>query len=156
MPTRSPMARVRKEIDTFTIPEGCRQRVYQPWPIFGAGPNVVSTEKDATTARTCPRPLSTGLGRFRPSAGRPANGNHRRFAADCRRHTYGQKCPKAATRRMANRQPEGFTIEPQKFMISATRSWSLTMTRFMFLVLERHRVVAPTSARPLAAPVPAL
>jgi hypothetical protein len=30
------------------------------------------------------------------------------------------------------------------------------MTRFMFLVLERHRVVAPTSARPLAAPVPAL
>ena len=56
MPTRSAMARVRKEIDTFTIPEGCRQRVYQPWPIFGAGPNVVSTEKDATTARTCPRP----------------------------------------------------------------------------------------------------
>jgi hypothetical protein len=30
------------------------------------------------------------------------------------------------------------------------------MTHFMFLVLERHRVVAPTSARPLAAPVPAL
>jgi len=64
--------------------------------------------------------------------------------------------PKAATRRTANRQREGLTIEPQKFMISATRSWSLTMTRFMFLVLERHRVVAPTSARPLAAPVPAL
>jgi len=51
LPTRSPMARVRKEIDTFTIPEGCRQRVYQPWPIFGARPNVVSTEKDATTAQ---------------------------------------------------------------------------------------------------------
>jgi hypothetical protein len=30
------------------------------------------------------------------------------------------------------------------------------MTRFMFLVLERHRVVAPTSARPLVLPVPAL
>jgi hypothetical protein len=30
------------------------------------------------------------------------------------------------------------------------------MIRFMFLVLERHHVVAPTSARPLAAPVPAL
>ena len=30
------------------------------------------------------------------------------------------------------------------------------MTRFMFLVLERHRVVAPTSAWPLALPVPAL
>jgi hypothetical protein len=30
------------------------------------------------------------------------------------------------------------------------------MTRFMFLVLERHRGVAPTSARPLAAPMPAL
>jgi hypothetical protein len=33
---------------------------------------------------------------------------------------------------------------------------ALIMTRFMFLVLERHRVVAPTSARLLAAPVPAL
>jgi hypothetical protein len=33
---------------------------------------------------------------------------------------------------------------------------TLIMTRFMFLVLERHRVVAPTAARPLAAPVPAL
>jgi hypothetical protein len=32
----------------------------------------------------------------------------------------------------------------------------VTMTRFMFLVLERHRVVAPNSARPLAASVPAL
>jgi len=30
------------------------------------------------------------------------------------------------------------------------------MTRFMFLVLERHRVAAPSSARPLAASVPAL
>jgi hypothetical protein len=30
LPTRSPMARVRKEIDTFTIPEGRRQQVYQP------------------------------------------------------------------------------------------------------------------------------
>jgi hypothetical protein len=30
------------------------------------------------------------------------------------------------------------------------------VTRFMFLVLERHHVVAPTSARSLAAPVPAL
>jgi hypothetical protein len=30
------------------------------------------------------------------------------------------------------------------------------VTRFMFLVLERHRVVAPTSARSLAAAVPAL
>jgi len=33
---------------------------------------------------------------------------------------------------------------------------ALIMTRFMFLVLERHRVVAPTSAWPLAAPVPIL
>ena len=34
---------------------------------------------------------------------------------------------------------------------------TVTMTRFLFFVLvERHRVVAPTSARPLAAPVPAL
>jgi hypothetical protein len=31
------------------------------------------------------------------------------------------------------------------------------MTHFLFLVLlERHRVVAPTSVRSLAAPVPAL
>jgi hypothetical protein len=30
------------------------------------------------------------------------------------------------------------------------------VTRFMFLVLERHHVVAPTSAWSLAAPVPAL
>jgi hypothetical protein len=30
------------------------------------------------------------------------------------------------------------------------------MTRFFLVLLERHRVVAPTSARPLAAPVPAL
>ena len=68
----------------------------------------------------------------------------------------GRLEPKAAIRRMANYQPEGFTIEAQKFMISAVCSWSPTMTRFMFLVLERRRVVAPTSARPLAAPVPAL
>jgi hypothetical protein len=33
---------------------------------------------------------------------------------------------------------------------------ALIMTRFMFLVLERHRVVAPTSAWPLVAPVPIL
>jgi hypothetical protein len=33
---------------------------------------------------------------------------------------------------------------------------TLIMTRFIFLVLERPRVVAPTSARPLAASVPAL
>jgi hypothetical protein len=33
---------------------------------------------------------------------------------------------------------------------------TLIMTRFVFLVLERHRVVAPTSARPLAASLPAL
>jgi hypothetical protein len=33
---------------------------------------------------------------------------------------------------------------------------ALIMICFMFLVLERHRVVAPTSTRPLAAPVPAL
>jgi hypothetical protein len=33
---------------------------------------------------------------------------------------------------------------------------TLIMTRFMFLVLERHRVVAPIAARPLAASVPAL
>jgi hypothetical protein len=33
---------------------------------------------------------------------------------------------------------------------------TLIMTRFLFLVLERHRVVAPISARLLAASVPAL
>jgi hypothetical protein len=33
---------------------------------------------------------------------------------------------------------------------------TLIMTRFMFLVLERHRVVAPISARPSAASVLAL
>jgi hypothetical protein len=33
---------------------------------------------------------------------------------------------------------------------------TMTMTRFMFLMLEWHRVVAPTSARPLAASVSAL
>ena len=33
---------------------------------------------------------------------------------------------------------------------------TLTMIRFMFLVLERHRVVAPLSIPPLAALVPAL
>jgi hypothetical protein len=30
------------------------------------------------------------------------------------------------------------------------------MTLFLFLLPERHRVVAPTPARPLAAPLPAL
>ena len=53
-------------------------------------------------------------------------------------------------------QAEGFTVERRTFKMVLTRSWGLTMTCFMFLVLERHRVVAPTSARPLAAPVPAL
>jgi len=33
---------------------------------------------------------------------------------------------------------------------------TLIMTRFVFLVLERHRVVAPIAARPLAALVPDL
>jgi hypothetical protein len=32
----------------------------------------------------------------------------------------------------------------------------LIMTRYMFLALERHRVVAPIPARPLAASMPAL
>jgi hypothetical protein len=42
--------------------------------------------------------------------------------------------------------------------MTATTNWSLAiMTRFLFFVLvERHRVVAPTSARPLAAAVSAL
>ena len=49
-----------------------------------------------------------------------------------------------------------FTPEISTNMIAPTRRRSLTMTRFMFLVLERHRVVAPTSARPLVLQVPAL
>jgi hypothetical protein len=49
-----------------------------------------------------------------------------------------------------------FTPGTRKTIIERTRSWSPTMTRFMFLVLERHRVVAPTSARSCTAPVPAL
>ena len=40
----------------------------------------------------------------------------------------------------------------------ANSQWRLTMTRFLFffVLVERHRVVAPTSARPLATAVPAL
>jgi hypothetical protein len=49
-----------------------------------------------------------------------------------------------------------FTPEISANMLAPTRYRSLTMIRFMFLVLERHRVVAPTSARPSALPVPAL
>jgi hypothetical protein len=45
---------------------------------------------------------------------------------------------------------------PQQDRTCTRRLEALIMTRFIFLVLERHRVVAPTSARPLAAPVPAL
>ena len=36
LPTRSPMARARSEIDTFTIPEGRRRRVYRPGRNDGA------------------------------------------------------------------------------------------------------------------------
>jgi hypothetical protein len=42
------------------------------------------------------------------------------------------------------------------YYVANRRLEALIMTRFMFLVLERHHVVAPTSARPLAAPVPTL
>jgi hypothetical protein len=49
-----------------------------------------------------------------------------------------------------------FTPEISMNMLAPTLRWSLTMIRFMFLVPERHRVVAPTSARPLVIPVPAL
>jgi hypothetical protein len=38
LPTRSPMARERSEIDTFTIPEGRRRRVYRPGRNVGARP----------------------------------------------------------------------------------------------------------------------
>jgi hypothetical protein len=36
------------------------------------------------------------------------------------------------------------------------RSETVNMTRFFFLLLERHRVVAPASARPSPASVPTL
>ena len=45
LPTRSPMARVRSDIDTFTIPEGCRRRVYRPGHKLGAGLSVMSTAR---------------------------------------------------------------------------------------------------------------
>jgi hypothetical protein len=32
LPTRAPMARARRNFDTFTFPEGRRRRVYQPRP----------------------------------------------------------------------------------------------------------------------------
>jgi hypothetical protein len=38
LPTRSPMARARREVDTFTIPEGRRRRVYRPCCKIGARP----------------------------------------------------------------------------------------------------------------------
>jgi hypothetical protein len=44
VPTRSPMARARNEIDTFTIPEGRRRRVYQPWHNIDAGMALVSNK----------------------------------------------------------------------------------------------------------------
>jgi hypothetical protein len=44
LPTRSPMARERSEIDTFTIPEGRRRRVYRPGHNVGARQCVVNSK----------------------------------------------------------------------------------------------------------------
>jgi hypothetical protein len=44
LPTRSPMARARSEIDTFTIPEGRRRRVYRPGRHDGATTRVVNSQ----------------------------------------------------------------------------------------------------------------
>jgi hypothetical protein len=47
LPTRSPMARVRREIDTFTIPEGRRRQVYQPCIEIEARGRALSSQNDA-------------------------------------------------------------------------------------------------------------
>jgi hypothetical protein len=44
LPTRSLMARARREIDTFTIPEGRRRRVYRPCAKRGARLGGLSTK----------------------------------------------------------------------------------------------------------------
>src|SRR6185295_18637580 len=41
------MARAREEIDTFTIPEGCRRRVYRPFYKRDAPAGVMSTKNHA-------------------------------------------------------------------------------------------------------------
>jgi hypothetical protein len=40
------MARARRDIDTFTIPEGRRRRVYRPWRKLDTEAATVSTKKD--------------------------------------------------------------------------------------------------------------
>jgi hypothetical protein len=56
------MARVRGEIDTFTIPEGRRRRVYRPWCKLGARLSLVST---ATLAERATGPDSQRIARLR-------------------------------------------------------------------------------------------
>ena len=60
LPTRSPMARARSEIDTFTIPEGRRRRVYRPGRHDGATTRVVNSQCFGTGAadETLPRARS--------------------------------------------------------------------------------------------------
>lgn len=60
LPTRSPMARARREIDTFTIPEGRRRRVYRPGRHDGATTRVVNSQcfGDVAADETLPRARS--------------------------------------------------------------------------------------------------
>jgi hypothetical protein len=52
LPTRSPMARARREIDTFTIPEGRRRRVYRPGYNVRGRARVVNSKCSGTRVRS--------------------------------------------------------------------------------------------------------
>jgi hypothetical protein len=52
LPTRSPMARARREIDTFTIPEGRRRRVYRPGYNVRGRARVVNSKCAGTRVRS--------------------------------------------------------------------------------------------------------
>ena len=63
LPTRSPMARARSEIDTFTVPEGRRRRVYRPRGNDGAILRVVNVKCSSAVRRVAPGERSDARGR---------------------------------------------------------------------------------------------
>src|SRR5437879_4521226 len=72
------MARVRKKIDTFTIPDGGRRRVYRPCSKSAARPVVLSikTAPSNLTAGTF-RLTKAASGHFRGKRSAPTRGANR-------------------------------------------------------------------------------
>jgi hypothetical protein len=143
LPTRSPMARVRRVADTFTIPEGRRRRVYQPRPRFEYGRGCCQPEELA-------EPIGMG-GRSEPAVelrGRGALGKIRTPDPP------GRSRPLLSAELRGRMEARGGIKSPYPVLQTGPSSlWHRAICSLRALLrrrgaTKRHRIPAPEPAEP--------